>query len=417
MKKLNKAQKKHIKDIFKKVLNITCYILSAICVLTYLIVGLQSCKSAQSTHAESETLPRYIYSAGNSVTLSVEQQTFLSESDIECDEPVSYPAGMDYHYDVYYDADYYIIYDDELYECNGFRVRYGVYWWGYDDENYFRVDEISFDYANTGFHNLLEKHLTGDSDANDFNYDCVMSRVSVYGYDLSDIPVIQLLFTQVDNTKETFIFNKVFNYNAPLGTTIGGAYGDASFDSAGENMRYINIDCGYFYSNGQLFNQIQYWAIQSAGNTILSNVNGTTSPTSAPSGYWIYSFIYYRNTITEDEVLVNYHEQLPLGQTTKYYNNASVWINDSFRYITFLEPLDEENRLIINSFNNNNQTAYYGNIGSDDITNIFSLIGSAFSSWLPILSMSILPSVTIGMLLFIPLVAMLVFAIIRIIKK
>lgn len=67
------------------------------------------------------------------------------------------------------------------------------------------------------------------------------------------------------------------------------------------------------------------------------------------------------------------------------------------------------------------QSDYYdsivGGASSGQFGDVFGLIKTAFTGLTGLLSISILPGITIGLLMFLPLVALIVFAILRVIKK
>lgn len=56
-------------------------------------------------------------------------------------------------------------------------------------------------------------------------------------------------------------------------------------------------------------------------------------------------------------------------------------------------------------------------IGGNGYADVFSLIGSAFSSLVPILSVQVLPYLTIGTLMLVPLIVLVIFAILKVLNK
>lgn len=56
-------------------------------------------------------------------------------------------------------------------------------------------------------------------------------------------------------------------------------------------------------------------------------------------------------------------------------------------------------------------------IGGNGYTDVFALIGSAFSSLVPILSVQVLPYLTIGTLMLVPLIVLVIFAILKVLNK
>lgn len=153
---------------------------------------------------------------------------------------------------------------------------------------------------------------------------------------------------------------------------------------------------------------------------------------------------YYADYTNFREVRVNSSVYFP--DYVYAYNNASerstiIWtmpyedINNEYHVYSFESNFTNNNLSQIRLFNRHlgyNTTPGYtngnildveGNIISTstqingDIGDVFSLFTSAFTGLAGLFSITILPGITVGMLLFLPLVAIIVFAIIKIIKK
>lgn len=224
---------------------------------------------------------------------------------------------------------------------------------------------------------------------------------------------------QDSNNSYNFTFNGQINYNSPLGLTLDSPYGyGGAWTSSTSDTAYIDYAVGDFISNGQLFDTIRVYYFNAEPMYFeLADKNGNVSINHGASGSWAYMFMYFINTNSDTQILVNKRDQIafmPTSSSNAFYEpNSSSWLVSDYRNCLFLE-LSADNKVKVNGFNNNIDN-YYGNNNGGN--NVFTLIGGAFTSWLPILNLAILPNITLGMLVFIPIVAMLVFAIIRIIKK
>lgn len=106
------------------------------------------------------------------------------------------------------------------------------------------------------------------------------------------------------------------------------------------------------------------------------------------------------------------------------YNGSVIWSSES-RTIQIIEDKGTTGERFDNRFLGMTDLdlvkflSQYQSEGIDVVNTagMFSLFNNAFSSLLPILSVSILPNITLGMLLFIPLVGGIIVVIIRLVKK
>jgi len=422
MKKLNKRQKEHIKNVMIKALNITCYILSALFIILMCIVGLQSCKKDISgNYADDSYSQPYYYEEINSGSFAFQNGSrieLISQFDLDDNVGVFDTVEhklVDGVYDIY-------DYNNSIWHYDK-QIEY-TFWYTYvggsiDGNVWLPV------YLNTSDNDIVLIELDNIQEPT-FYY--IQNDYGLKSYTNER----RLNWFYTINLVDTFTFNKEYNYNAPVSNNLNNDYIDKYILMDGWQNEYISsyyrgksLSLPYFISNGQVFNKILWvteWSTsQGTGNEILY-ATSENDYYGIPDGKEVFSRLEYVNTNTNTSVIVNMRNTYT-GYSSVFslpynaYVDGSTWINDAYRYLTILGNLTTQQQININAFNNNNQTSVSGFVGSGSVDNVFTLVASSFTAWLPVLSTYLLPGITIGMLLFIPLVAMLVFAIIRIIKK
>lgn len=425
---MTKTKKKELKKRLFKILNIVSYILSVLMIMILIVCIVQGCsntgKKRLSSNSEVISQPHNAYYDNTLTyyepllldsTISLDGQSALSNGAINVrDNYDSNPGPYTYTW----------------YNVN---TDYGsIKYISADGETYLNVEALQCQYITysslgTYVYRLygIRVNLSDDSD------DYLIQRVSdnpfsntyqvINGYlqcnnYLLDNEVLSKYFKQINIVD--FVFNKDFNFNAPLGLNLSNYFGGSTSMATlipGAGIYRITYDLPLFYSNGYVYDGIAIDYAGAHGNHFLINNNLVLGDEGALS----YFALGFRRAGTSTFDFVNYrdtsqYQNLSTDIVHTYMLQTSTWVNDAWRYITFLSPLSDTQNVKINAFNNNNQ--YNGGIynGGD---NVFTLIASAFTGLMPLLSTMILPNITIGMLLLIPLVVMLVFAIIKIIKK
>jgi len=97
-------------------------------------------------------------------------------------------------------------------------------------------------------------------------------------------------------------------------------------------------------------------------------------------------------------------DRVPYPLTSSSSSNYSVLTNKTWREILLLGYADT-------------QYTSYGDNSSNGLGGVFTLIASAFTGLMPLLNIQILPNITLGLLLFIPLIATIIIVVIRLVKK
>lgn len=394
-----KKQRQRIKAKEKcvKILNICCYISTAILILLLVLAGCQNCggKSASGVSAESpiqvENLARTQWHFND-----VLDETSLEHYDQESWQVAfTTQAGTQYTY-IYID-DYTMRYQNpnsEPYWC--YTAEYG--WDGISGQT------ITF-----------------------------FGEYTYLNYDNEDLINFLQVNAKLVNPLTTFTFNEAYNYNAPLGLNVGITglpfLNDLSWvntsDIVAPSTKTETTAKLYvvpFYSNGRLYNAIQSTYVIARSNNALYTEDKEGAVQQVSSGlpvfaYMSYAYIENDNVAYSDVVNIrNTTQAVYENNNVLVYQEATTWVNDVYRYLNFSGYVitgDLATRL--KAYNNNNELVIYTN--TDEYTSVFTLLGHVFTSIAPILSLTILPGLTIGIIMFIPLVVAVIFFIIKIIKK
>lgn len=376
---MTNEKKQKIKEKAKKIVNIICYILSICFVGLMLLTGLQSCKHASSVSAESET----------PLVSDLSLTTWRFNDVIN----VNFTATFDINFE-----------DD------------------YTIEQSFYYNALALSNNGTMIYKQINSGNTIAYDNEDrFIYTPTCQTIYINGGDdVTNETLISWLQQNATLLTEltTFVFNKDFNYNAPLGLNLSNYFGGSTTMATHVGAIYrFTINTGLFLSNGKLYDKIVIDYMDSGGCYFLIN----STLTLGTSGMLTYHALGFGISGTNTYDFVNYRDQsqyikVGTGEVPHtYYESSSTWVNDSWRYLTFSRKLSNDENITLNKFNNNNQYVP-SEVGTGD-GNIFNLFTSVFQSIAPILAVTILPNLTIGILIFIPLVVGIIIFIIDKIKK
>lgn len=438
-------REKKIKDILKKVLNVFCYVVTALAIVLGIAVGVTKCSGSNEPQridlqqADTSNVVRnnlinpdynkyYVYEnrypAGtysidlDSVRSYFNVSNLLSPYQRSAEYRNLYFSDPAYVLSDYNNSDIFVPVTRIRFEFMDCLINSSTNQYEYKLRY---VEYVSGSPITSGGDNTAYLLVKSSQYAEDDVYVSYPVRIVLSDSDLDEHEGFMYVLAPAVN--QDFTFNASFNYNAPFGLPCNAVYGTPDtndwFDGGGDALSYKLYNVGWFLSNGRLFNQIQWWAIK--GNGVSVVIDGNIS-TLQYSGNYVYTFMYYRNSLDPEPdlsaVLVNARDSIPYnGGNSRYYANSSTWLVPAYRNITFLNTPTAEISDLLGSFNNNNQYDTGSLSVGGGFGDVFTLVGSAFTGLLPILTLQLFPSVTIGTLLFVPLVAMLVFAIIRVIKK
>lgn len=191
--------------------------------------------------------------------------------------------------------------------------------------------------------------------------------------------------------------------------------------------QYTIIKDGLLSANGIYYNQLIAYVDSGTIYTQI-NSNGTTKYMINENAKYI-GYVMLKNTYTNAEVIILLPETLPFDNdgivsyyvTGKYvtrdYNLLKIYqfhFNDELQGTSPLTSLKG-----YSNYNALNVTSNFSSSGGQDgqFGDVFGLIGNAFNGLTNILSITVLPGITLGVFLMLPLVSLIVFAIIRVVKK
>lgn len=239
----------------------------------------------------------------------------------------------------------------------------------------------------------------------------------------------------------TFTFNKLFNYNAfiqyryceqkqidvqpslrslmPYYAT-DLVYNSTDFPDVLQTYKYaIN---GGFYSNGRYYTHIivDYAFIAQPDNFQDKDNQIITANNQTLNGNVTFLKMYYYNDAG------NYQDEV-CGRQYGYYDNRGsyypyepVWSNNSYQNLLMSSDVNQTNDVDYVMKMINNLHVYDGfNIQSNDagLGDAFTLLGNAFTAMTSIFNITIIPGITIGLLLFLPLIAGVIVLIIWVVKR
>lgn len=296
---------------------------------------------------------------------------------------------------------------------NSFTIKFSTY--GNTIPVYrYMIEFVSVNIQDINY-NIINKSQTTSDD-----YVYAVTRIAGNGMalnfygDMSDDTTSFLLNWLYHKGEATKIhFNNQINFNAPYYASFEQLFViDNEFTDNFSVFKNYDFDIG-FISNGRLFTRIKVSYQQGNGTRYLDGDEIKTNNT-VSSGH--YGLMMYENTDTGESVVVNMRDfQFNNGGTT-YMLPTSHWISELYQDIYIL---DEDQPLItkVTGFNNNINGINGGVNSLGGSSNIFDLLRSAFGSVIDILNITIIPGITIGLLVFMPIVVTLVVLVFKAVKK
>lgn len=428
-KNKNNERKEKIKSFLLKTLHVICYILSIAFIGICVFSGVQSCQKTSKVSAEgltannnvSDFLGSYIYSFKylNEQYLQIpvaDQQTLISDYSI-IDLSVQYETQQGDKYLVVPLNCYAYQSNGNIVEavCLEFKITCPLFTDGYSYSYYsYRIERVYFRNGNNYYQTLIASSITS-------NYYEVQNPFVALVFDIEPIDIEPLLYFYELSNQSNFIFNKNFNYNAPMGVTAQTPYYFKPGNIEGSGVSYyFNYNVGFFISNNEVFNYIRWEWQPSLGAVYYDFGDGNIKKGPDGSEQGSYLYLMYGNSFTNTLKIVNSRDQIAFMPTNSsyayYYANSSTWVNDNYRNITFLQNMSNDLKTKIESFNNNNQNSFSGNIYVDG-GDIFTLLGTAFNSLGDFFGLAILPGISIGVLFFLPLIVGIIVVMFHILKK
>ena len=217
---------------------------------------------------------------------------------------------------------------------------------------------------------------------------------------------------------EEVSFPSDYNPITPFGYASDGLIGQL----AGSASSPFNLDL-VFVSGGHVFKRIDYYFLDAQGLEY-TPTGSDHSSTFQPTGYVYASLI---NFVDLNDVVFPAWRAV-FGVTSNgnvYLKNYGEWISTEYQTINVLayDPTTGISGLVpsLDQLGLLSLRTNYGVppnvIGGGGYADVFTLLGTAFSSLAPILSVQILPYLTLGTLLLVPLVVLIIFAILKVLNK
>lgn len=210
----------------------------------------------------------------------------------------------------------------------------------------------------------------------------------------------------------TYYFNEQINYNAFQNATI-----DTPFVVGGSTGAQ-EVYNGVFVSGGEVFDSIKIRYIDA--NAVYFKKPDASGNIKGSSGSVYFTFLEYWNSTTNRVVVVNQRDmqaQEISGGIAHVVLNSSTWKSQTYRKIIALNGLSDSETTALGRLNNNSSNINNGINGNVDIGDTFTLLGSAFSSWLSIFNISILPGLTLGVFFFLPVIVSIIVLVFKAVKK
>lgn len=240
-------------------------------------------------------------------------------------------------------------------------------------------------------------------------------------------------------TNETYVFYHIleqfFNVITPYNyRDLNSNWSPLSYFNKVDNFfvndavgQYTIIKDGLMSANGIYYNQLIAYVDTGTIYRAVDN-NGSISYMKNENVKYI-GFVMLKNTYTSAEVIILLPSMIPFDNNgsvsyavtgyyeTRDYNLLKIYqfhFNDEVQGtspLTSLKGYSNYNALNVSSSYSINDSS------NGDFGDVFGLIGTAFNGLTSLLAIKVLPGITLGILFFVPVIAFIVFAIVRVIKK
>ena len=422
-KKKNNKKKKIDKEKVIRILKAIGYCIGfTLCAgafVTLLVVGVRGCASTPrsteitstqtSNESSNQRIKRDNYVAGDYYkyyTYPYETGAYLIDYYYSENEPIGYYLNGD---DVVYFNSFELARSDEFSDDGIIELKLDGVLFSYFDAD--SGDNIHFFDLSVGPNQLKSLYIGNSLRDELYNYNhTTRDKYNEIGGVLVLDSNYYIAFNNEINRYAPYKVNNDYFVNS----TIKGQYilFDGLFKDS-QNNYYTQVRATYIDGNGTRF-----------GDAGINSVNSNTGLTQ-------FMYLEYKKftNSTNNWVSVNTQNFVTstnsqsIGQVVMTKNSS--WVNSIYQYITIIYdsgisnlPVGTSDNGIINlsSLNNsfNTETNAGGSIGG---YSPFALIGSAFSSLLPLFNVYLWPGVTIGLLLVIPLISSIVLFIVWLFKR
>ena len=406
---MKKAKNKKIVDFWNKIKK-PLMILSIVGNILFLIFILVGCLGVKSKTQQ--------VSATNEVGI-----TSLRGTTWEFNETIDVKSLCTYEDNNFYYGDYYLMYriDSEPFLTNGFALFKLKAQSAKEGNILYPFNALYiFDYDEGSTHNYV--YYGNGSLVNSWNYDRVihigyeeylLGQGAVTHFDYENPFLINWFYnnaTLISNNQKSFTFLNDFNYNAPFVTSYDSQFcikSDGAYVEKSYNVGFI--------SNGKVFTNIVVAYMPGNGTAYLDKVSNTIKVNSNANTVY-YSHMIYKNIETSESVIVNNRNFVVSDRS--YIAQGSMWVNQEYRnllvYGSGSSIFDDLAQFNSSTSLSNGISSVDSNVG---LGNVFTLLRDTFSSFLPIFGISILPGLSLGLFIFLPLVVTIIIVIIKLVKR
>lgn len=451
MKKQEKQQQK-IKEVLLKILHIVSYVLSLAFIGLMILTGVQSCsKKDNSQHrlyrsSELGLLQQGInnslmntdmyfyqckYKTGDSVSLATQQGLLdYVNSDLSVYSSYSSRVGQ-FERAISFDDLYIYSYNDsDFIGINRMDIVFDYYQdiLGHlGDRNlwYVRLYGFAIHLNNGDAYWTCEKHAT---DPDNYIYRFDYSQTDNYSNGLYSSTIYQdnlflnLMYELA--TTSNFMFNEKINYNAPFGYL---GKNPLIPQSKWESLPHLEgateivyIDTCNFLCNGKIYNRILLYG-QDAYNYYYHFGDNLLQYTLDHSLKFVEFMAFVnRNEDYSTRVWVWSREVTNDYQGKYIIEDNGYWVSALYRNVTLIGATDNDN-IAFTQFNSDldlyNGGINFYNTDSMGIGYAFTLLRQAFGSLVDIMGISILPGLTLGVFIFLPLIATIIVLIFKAVRK
>lgn len=229
-------------------------------------------------------------------------------------------------------------------------------------------------------------------------------------------------FYHIENYEpRSIIFDNAINYNTFYDKDLSYDWLENSTDVP--NGYTLDLRFGTFISGGQLFDCIRIFYHNVADNYFVNSFqdyNDVKAPGNPNNTLVYFLNISYVNSMTGQSVIVNVRDSTLIHFASENWVSAftrgSTWVSQAYREVTFLYGLSEQRITELMRLNNNSGVISYGSSGNG-FGGVFDLLGQAFNTWASIFNMTLIPGISLGLFIFLPLVVTIIVLVFRAVKK
>ena len=288
---------------------------------------------------------------------------------------------------------------------------------------FINFDSITIDCLNLSNQSVYKRYyqyIDGRFEANSTGslYDTQTFAVAINNNYNGDYQEVNTLFASLFPPLNYYDIHLAENWN------IHTLFGDGVFFIGAQTSQTLTIvNNAVFSVNGQFFTTIKVRIEADHDRVVAKDSSGVYTAYEYQQGYGFISFVMFENNLTGRQLIVmSLETNIGTSENSGYIKDSLHFINSNYQYVRLFDynlrtsctsprPISYYDLFFMNNSIGQNGGSY-GEIGD-----VFGLFTQTFSGLTGLFSIKVLNGITIGMLLFLPLVGIIIFAIIKIIKK